>query len=268
MRMCRTAASSTPRSAAASRRIGSSLCLISPPFGARTGWSSRISWTTLSPGMSSAVTTTTRLQSKAGSRVIERRRPLGTVDRTVFPYQAPGIARSSVYRAAPVTLAAPSRRGTDRPTLELNTMVGNKNPRGSEAQHLPKRPGKKMPTLSIATPAPATQAGNGSSPGVGIRAPVTPAYSQILTAPALDFVAGLARQFEQRRRALLGRRADRQRDFDAGVFPTFLSSTADVRKADWRVAPIPGDLLDRRAEITGPVARSVVISAVNVGAAV
>ena len=125
-----------------------------------------------------------------------------------------------------------------------------------------------MPTLSIDTPAPAQAAGNGSSPGVELRGEVSPAYSQILTAPALEFVANLARQFEKRRRVLLGRRADRQRDFDAGAFPTFLSSTAEVRAGDWRVAPVPHDLLDRRVEITGPVDRKMMINALNSGAQV
>jgi malate synthase len=126
-----------------------------------------------------------------------------------------------------------------------------------------------MPTLvDTSVPAPANTAGNGASPGVGVRAPVSPAHQAILTASALDFIAGLARQFEKRRRALLGRRADRQRDFDAGAFPTFLASTADVREADWRVAPIPRDLLDRRVEITGPVDRKMVINALNSGAQV
>jgi malate synthase len=91
---------------------------------------------------------------------------------------------------------------------------------------------------------------------------------EILTTPALNFVAGLARQFEKRRRALLGRRADRQRDFDAGAFPTFLASTAEVREAEWQVAPIPRDLVDRRVEITGPVDRKMVINALNSGAQV
>src|SRR6059036_857846 len=213
--------------------------------------------------MSSAVTTTTWLQSKVGSSVIDRIRPLGTVDRIVFPYQAPGTTRSSVYRAAPVTLAAPSRRGTDRPMVEVVTMMGNKNARGSEAQHLPNRPDRKMPNLATDTPSPvpAIQVGTGSSPGVE-------PYSQILTAPALDFVAALARQFETRRRTLLAHRADRQRDFDAGAFPTFLASTADVREGDCRVAAIPRDLLDRRVEITGPVDRKMVINALNSGAQV
>jgi malate synthase len=84
----------------------------------------------------------------------------------------------------------------------------------------------------------------------------------------LAFIAALARRFERRRRELLGRRADRQRDFDAGAFPTFLKSSADVREADWRVAPIPHDLLDRRVEITGPVDRKMIINALNSGAQV
>jgi malate synthase len=125
-----------------------------------------------------------------------------------------------------------------------------------------------MPSLSIDHSAAASPAERGSSPEVGVRAPLTPAYSQILTTPALEFVAGLARAFESRRRELLVRRADRQLDFDTGAFPTFLNSTAGLREAEWRVAPIPRDLVDRRVEITGPVDRKMVINALNSGAQV
>src|SRR2546426_6819771 len=108
------------------------------------------------------------------------------------------------------------------------------------------------------------------SPSVGrdveVRAPRDARFAEILTSEALEFVARLARGFEARRRELLRRRADRQRDFDAGAFPTFLESTAQVRDADWRVAPIPHDLLDRRVEITGPEARDIGINARNSGA--
>jgi len=104
--------------------------------------------------------------------------------------------------------------------------------------------------------------------GASIEAPVSAAFAEILSPAALDFVASLARRFERRRRELLSRRADRQRDFDAGAFPTFLKSTADVRDADWRVGPIPRDLVDRRVEITGPVDRKMVINALNSGAQV
>jgi len=154
--------------------------------------------------------------------------------------------------------------------VEVVTMVGNKNARGSEAQHLPKRPVKKMSTVSVETPAATAKPGSGTPPvpGVDIRAPVPAAYTAILTAPALEFVARLARQFEPRRRELLAARAKRQREFDAGAFPSFLQSTADVRAGDWRVAPIPRDLVDRRVEITGPVDRKMVINALNSGAQV
>ena len=58
----------------------------------------------------------------------------------------------------------------------------------------------------------------------------------------------------------------KQADFDAGKLPHFLPSTAHVRAGDWKVAPLPGDLLDRRVEITGPVDRKMVINALNSGA--
>ena len=103
---------------------------------------------------------------------------------------------------------------------------------------------------------------------VEVRAPRDARFDEILTPEALGFVARLARAFEGRRQELLRRRADRQRDFDAGAFPTFLEGTAHVRDADWRVAPIPHDLRDRRVEITGPVDRKMVINALNSGAQV
>ncbi|HLZ46283.1 MAG TPA: malate synthase A [Gemmatimonadales bacterium] len=127
-----------------------------------------------------------------------------------------------------------------------------------------------MDARAAATPAAHAAASPGGAlpPGIGIDGLVTTADAGVLTAPALEFVARLARQFERRRRELLARRAHRQRDFDAGAFPTFLSSTADIRGADWRVAPIPRDLLDRRVEITGPVDRKMIINALNSGAQV
>ena len=41
-----------------------------------------------------------------------------------------------------------------------------------------------------------------------------------------------------------------------------------MRDGDWKVAPIPADLLDRRVEITGPVDRKMIINALNSGAKV
>ena len=42
---------------------------------------------------------------------------------------------------------------------------------------------------------------------------------------------------------------------DAGELPDFLPETAHIRAGDWKVAPLPPDLLDRRVEITGPTER-------------
>jgi malate synthase len=92
--------------------------------------------------------------------------------------------------------------------------------------------------------------------------------SAVLTAEALAFVAGLHRHFEPARRDLLARRAQRQHDLDSGLAPDFPEATRPIREADWRVAPAPPDLLDRRVEITGPVDRKMMINALNSGAKV
>ena len=105
-------------------------------------------------------------------------------------------------------------------------------------------------------------------PGVEIRAAITPEYATVLTPQALAFVAKLARKFEERRRELMAARARRQVEFDAGQLPDFLADTAAIRAADWKVAPAPRDLQDRRVEITGPTDRKMVINALNSGASV
>jgi len=101
---------------------------------------------------------------------------------------------------------------------------------------------------------------------VEIRGPLTDAYKEILTDEAVAFVASLARKFEARRQELLARRQVRQQAIDAGQFPDFLPETAAIREGDWKVAPIPADLQDRRVEITGPVERKMIINALNSGA--
>src|SRR6266487_4154621 len=94
------------------------------------------------------------------------------------------------------------------------------------------------------------------------------AYGQILTPDALDFVAALQRELGPTRLELLARRRQRQEAFDAGELPDFLPSTEGVRTGDWRVAPLPADLADRRVEITGPTDRKMLINALNSGARV
>lgn len=76
----------------------------------------------------------------------------------------------------------------------------------------------------------------------------------------------MTRTFGARREELLQRRAQRQREFDAGRKPSFPAHTQHIREAKWKVAPIPHDLMDRRVEITGPVDRKMIINALNSGA--
>ncbi|MGD9311164.1 MAG: malate synthase A [Desulfosarcina sp.] len=102
--------------------------------------------------------------------------------------------------------------------------------------------------------------------GLVINAPVNDAQAEILTREALAFVQSLARQFENRRRELMARREAVQASIDAGQLPDFLPETKPIRNGDWKVAPVPADLADRRVEITGPVDRKMVINALNSGA--
>ncbi len=95
---------------------------------------------------------------------------------------------------------------------------------------------------------------------------LTPAYRDILTAEALDFVEDLALAFTPRVDELLSRRAAFTARIDAGAFPDFLPDTKGVREGNWTGPSIPKDLEDRRVEITGPVDRKMIINALNSGA--
>jgi malate synthase len=101
-----------------------------------------------------------------------------------------------------------------------------------------------------------------------ITGSITPEFAEILTPEAMNFVAKLDREFEGQREELLAKRAQRQKELNAGILPDFLPETEHIRKASWTVAPIPDDLQDRRVEITGPVDRKMVINALNSGAKV
>ncbi|HET6690173.1 MAG TPA: malate synthase A [Miltoncostaeaceae bacterium] len=105
--------------------------------------------------------------------------------------------------------------------------------------------------------------------GVQITADVSPEMAEILTPDALALVATLHREFESRRRELLEARVARAERLDAGELPDFLPETKAIRDdPSWKVAPAPADLQDRRAEITGPVDRKMIINALNSGAKV
>ena len=93
-----------------------------------------------------------------------------------------------------------------------------------------------------------------------------PGQDMVLDDAALALLAGLHRRFDARRLALLQARRERQARLDAGALPGFRADTAALRSGDWRVAPIPAALQDRRVEITGPVDPKMVINALNSGA--
>ncbi|HEY5181138.1 MAG TPA: malate synthase A, partial [Dermatophilaceae bacterium] len=93
-------------------------------------------------------------------------------------------------------------------------------------------------------------------------------YDEVLTAPALAFLADLHRSFDARRLALLQARSDRYQKLAAGGTLDFLPETQKIRDGDWQVAPAAPGLVDRRVEITGPTDRKMTINALNSGAKV
>ena len=103
---------------------------------------------------------------------------------------------------------------------------------------------------------------------VAIASPLGPDHLSILETGALSLLEDLELRFGTRRRELLQRRRERQQAFDSGLLPGFRCDTREIRAADWKVAPIPDALRDRRVEITGPVSRKMVINALNSGARV
>ncbi len=82
----------------------------------------------------------------------------------------------------------------------------------------------------------------------------TPLAQKILTPTALELMARLHRRLEHDRKTLLGARTVRQTGWDRGELPGFLDDEiTEKAKEEWKVAPLPLDLLCRRVEITGPI---------------
>jgi malate synthase len=102
--------------------------------------------------------------------------------------------------------------------------------------------------------------------GVEVKGAAGHRFDEILTPGALELVARLQRTFDVTRRELLAARVERQKELDAGATLDFLADTKDVREGDWKIAPEPDALQNRRVEITGPTSRKMVINALNSGA--
>ena len=101
-----------------------------------------------------------------------------------------------------------------------------------------------------------------------VSGPRVAGVERVLSTEALALLTELHRRFDPVRQQLLAQRKDRQRAFDAGALPDFRADTATIRDGDWKVAPAPAALQDRRVEITGPVDRKMIINALNSGARV
>jgi malate synthase len=104
--------------------------------------------------------------------------------------------------------------------------------------------------------------------GLIVHGPLTAEQREIFSDDALAFVAELAERFQDRREQLLQARKVYQQRLDGGELPDFLATTREIREGDWKVAPIPKDLQNRRVEITGPAEPKMIINALNSGAKV
>lgn len=70
----------------------------------------------------------------------------------------------------------------------------------------------------------------------------------------VSILSDIHRALNSRRHVLLQAREKRQARFDSGELPEFLTDAeTEVARGDWKVAPLPKDLMRRRVEITGPV---------------
>ena len=86
---------------------------------------------------------------------------------------------------------------------------------------------------------------------IKIDAESIPSQDEILTDDALAFLAELQQRFGRRRDELLAARQDRRAEVARTGSLDFDPDTADIRGGDWKVAPAPIDLQDRRVEMTG-----------------
>lgn len=81
-----------------------------------------------------------------------------------------------------------------------------------------------------------------------------PEFQNLFPPVLVELLEHLHHIFEPRRQELLKLRLDRQKKYDAGEVPQYLSAQEkNTLDAKWQVAPIPKELTCRRVEITGPV---------------
>lgn len=80
-----------------------------------------------------------------------------------------------------------------------------------------------------------------------------------------ELLESLLDRFEQRRMALLPLRDRRRAALSAGDVAQLIE-TEHVRRTEWRIDPVPDQLLERRVELIGGCTRSELINGLNAGA--
>lgn len=81
----------------------------------------------------------------------------------------------------------------------------------------------------------------------------TPDYKELFSDDLIRLLINMHEKFNHRRLKLLEARAERQKKYDNGELPQFLDRNSEAVTTNWKVNPIPKELLTRRVEITGPV---------------
>lgn len=86
---------------------------------------------------------------------------------------------------------------------------------------------------------------------------ITSSEQELFPVELQKMIIEMHQQFEADRQELLLDRKAHQARYDKGEVPMFLKQMAphahNPAHGDWKVRPIPADLLDRRVEITGPI---------------
>ena len=218
-----------------------------------------------------ASTTSSRRRARATSRRSGRSRTPGCTSGGRWPASSTcSIPRSSWSVA---TSPAPASCSSSRPASGC-----------AVTPSMPLRPRRWSPPSSASAPrswarCSSRRSAQSSSPtesattvagmvSLDVSAPPVARSEEILTPEALAFVADLDARFHERRDELLAARVTRRDEIARTGTLDFLPQTSAIRDGEWTVAPIPGDLLDRRVEITGPTDTKMAINALNSGAKV
>jgi malate synthase len=175
-----------------------------------------------------------------------------TVNKTATPtiaVRAVSVKETKPAAAAP-HVAPPVRMPQSQPAAAMKA-------RSSPQQASIAEPARREGAAPIPTKQPQ---------GVEVKGTMGPRFAEILSPAALAFVADLHRRFDAERKMRLQARQELQKKFDAGWPPDFRLDTRAIRQDEWRIAPLPADLMDRRVEITGPVDRKMIVNALNSGA--